>query len=80
MVAFSAGALIPILPYLFGESDISFVLSAVLSAVSLVVVGAGLAWMSGVNWVWGAARMLVVGSVAAAVTYGIGSAIGQTIT
>jgi VIT1/CCC1 family predicted Fe2+/Mn2+ transporter len=80
MVAFAIGALVPILPYLFGESDISFVLSAALSAVSLAVVGAGLAWMSGINWLWGAARMLVVGSVAAAVTFGIGSAIGQTIT
>ena len=80
MVAFSLGAIVPLLPYLFGENDLSFMLSGVLSAAALVTVGAGLAWMSGINWVWGSVRMLIVGSAAAAVTFGIGSAIGQAIS
>jgi VIT1/CCC1 family predicted Fe2+/Mn2+ transporter len=79
MVAFSAGAVVPILPFFFRDSGLSFVLSAGLSAGALVVVGAGLAWISGVSWVWGGARMLLVGSAAAAVTFGIGAAVGRTV-
>lgn len=79
MLAFAAGAIVPIAPYLFGEGDIPFVLSASLSALALLVVGAGLAWMSSVNAWWGGLRMLLVGGFAAAVTYGVGSAIGVAI-
>lgn len=79
MVAFSIGAIVPVFPYFFGDSGLILALSAVLSGLALVVVGAGLAWMSGVNTLWGGARMLLVGGVAAAVTFGIGSLIGESI-
>ena len=80
MGAFASGAIVPILPYLFSDSSAMFFVSAAMSGVALLVVGAGLAWLSGINWVWGGARMLLVGAVAAAVTYGIGSLIGETVT
>lgn len=80
MVAFALGAIVPVAPYLFGESDLSFPVSAALSGIALLIVGAGLAWISGVNTFWGGTRMLLVGGIAAAVTYGIGSLIGETIT
>lgn len=79
MAAFAAGAIVPIAPYLFSDADAMFFLSAGLSGVALVIVGAGLAWLSGINWVWGGTRMLLVGAIAAAVTYAIGSLIGETI-
>jgi VIT1/CCC1 family predicted Fe2+/Mn2+ transporter len=79
MIAFALGAIVPVLPYLFGESDLSLPVSALLSGLALVTVGAGLAWMSSVNSLWGGARMLLIGGAAAAVTYGVGTAIGQTI-
>ena len=79
MTAFSLGAIVPVLPYLFGESNLSLPISALFSGIALVAVGAGLAWISGVNALWGGARMLLVGGAAAAVTYGVGTAIGQTI-
>ncbi len=80
MTAFSIGAIIPVFPYFFGDSGIVLTLSAAFSALALVVVGAGLAWMSGINTAWGGARMLLAGGVAAAVTFGVGAAIGETIT
>lgn len=80
MAAFALGAIVPLLPYLFGESDLSLPLSALFSGLALVAVGSGLAWISGVNTLWGGVRMLLVGGVAAAVTYGVGTAIGETIT
>lgn len=80
MIAFSVGAIVPLFPYFFGDSGVILAISAVLSGLALITVGAGLAWMSGVNTIWGGARMLLVGGVAAAVTFGVGSAIGETIT
>ena len=80
MIAFALGAIVPVFPYFLFGSGLAFSLSATLSALSLVVVGGGLAWISGVNTLWGAGRMLLVGVTAAAVTYGVGTAIGQTIT
>jgi VIT1/CCC1 family predicted Fe2+/Mn2+ transporter len=55
---------------------LAFTLSAVLSAVALTAIGAVVASGSGLNAAWGAVRMLAVGGLAAAVTYGIGRLIG----
>ena len=77
--AFVAGALIPILAYLFDTGASAFVLSAAMSAGALVVVGGTLAAFSGNNPLWGALRMLALGSAAAAVTYGIGRLIGVAV-
>ena len=78
-IAFVVGAIFPILPYLFDAGELTFVLSAALSAGALVLVGGALAVMTRKNAVWGALRMLIAGSVAAAVTFGIGSLIGVSI-
>lgn len=80
MTAFAIGAIIPVFPYFFGDSGLNLGLSAAFSALALLTVGAGLAWISGVNTLWGGVRMLLVGGIAAAVTYGIGALIGETIT
>ena len=75
-VAFVLGAIVPVLPYLFDAGPMAFTLSAVLSAVALAGIGAVVASGSGLNAAWGAVRMLAVGGLAAAVTYGIGRLIG----
>ena len=75
-VAFVLGAIVPVLPYLFNAGPLAFTLSAVLSAVALAAIGAVVASGSGLNAGWGAVRMLAVGGLAAAVTFGIGRLIG----
>ena len=80
LIAFSVGALVPILPYIFSQNQISLTLSFVFSALSLMVVGAGLAYLSGVNLIMGAVRMFLIGSLAAAVTFGIGTLVGKFIS
>ena len=77
--AFVAGAVVPILPYVFGAGDLAFSLSAGLSAFALLLAGGVLALLTGVNAAWGAARMLLAGGAAAAVTYGIGRLIGVSV-
>ena len=79
-VAFVLGAIIPILPYLLGAGSLAFMLSAGLSAIALVVVGALVAAGSGRNLVWGGAKMLMAGGFAAAITFGIGSLVGIAVT
>lgn len=76
--AFVGGAIVPIIPFLFGAGN-SAVVSAALSAVALMVVGGSLAVVSGNRPYWGALRMLLVGSAAAAVTYGIGTLVGVSV-
>ncbi len=78
-VAFSVGAIIPIVPYLLDLGPMALPLSALLSAVSLVIVGGLVAAGSGRNLAWGGVRMLLAGGAAAAVTFGIGSLIGVAL-
>ena len=77
--AFIIGAFVPIAPYLANLGGLSFYLSAALSAAALLAVGGLIAVGSGRSVAWGAARMLLVGSLAAAVTYGAGWAIGGVV-
>ncbi len=79
-VAFVLGAIIPILPYLLGAGSLAFMLSAGLSAIALVIVGALVAAGSGRNLVWGGAKMLMAGGFAAAITFGIGNLVGIAVT
>ena len=79
-VAFIIGAIVPILPYLLGAGSLAFTLSAALSALALVIVGALVAAGSGRNLVWGGAKMLMAGGGAAAVTFAIGNLVGIAIT
>ena len=78
-VAFSLGAIIPIVPYLLDFGAMTLTLSALCSAVALAVVGALVAAGSGRSVVWGGTRMLLAGGAAAAVTFGIGSLIGVAL-
>ena len=78
--AFIIGAIIPLVPYLANLGGLAFYLSAALSAAALLIVGGLIAIGSGRGVAWGAARMLLVGSLAAAVTYGAGRLVGAAIS
>jgi VIT1/CCC1 family predicted Fe2+/Mn2+ transporter len=71
LLAFSVGALIPLLPYLLGASTLW--ISAVLAVVALFVAGVGASRFTSRGWLYAGLRQLVVGVIAAAVTYGVGS-------
>ncbi|MBB6352213.1 VIT1/CCC1 transporter family protein [Nonomuraea muscovyensis] len=75
--AFSAGALVPLVPFLFGASGL--VVALVLSVVALFVFGAMVARMTARPWWLGGLRQLGLGVGAAAVTYGIGHLLGVTV-
>lgn len=77
--AFGIGALVPILPYLFGAGNLAFVLSGVFSAVSLMIVGVLIALISDKSVLLGGLRMLLAGGLAAAVTFGVGNLVAGMV-
>ena len=80
LVAFAGGAFVPLLPYLIGlGGNTSTIISACASAFALLAVGGSLGWLSGSGKIYGALRMLAVGLVAGAITYGLGLLVGQQI-
>ena len=75
-LAFGTGALIPLLPFLFAQSANAFVLSIALTAVALFGVGATVSLFVGRGAIYGGFRMLLIGTLAGAVTYFIGHLLG----
>jgi len=73
-LSFALGALVPILPLLVGGTSISWV--AVVSAVGLFGSGAVVSRLTATPPWFGGGRQLLLGAVAAAVTYGIGTLVG----
>ena len=74
LVAFSAGALIPLLPYLAGLSVLSASLG--LAAVALLTGGMVVGRITGRPMLRSGLRQLALGGVAVAVTFVVGSLIG----
>jgi vacuolar iron transporter family protein len=77
-LAFTLGALVPLLPFLFGFGSV--VAAVVLTAAGLFVTGALVARLTRRSPVFGGARQLLLGAAAAAVTYGIGHLVGAAIS
>ena len=78
--AFVIGSLVPIIPFLLRVEDWAAQISAALSAAALLLVGGLLSWSSSRSPVWGALRMLLVGMLAASITFAVGSLIGVTLS
>ena len=75
LIAFSLGALVPLLPYLAG---LSFLLATlVVTTVALVTGGMVVGRLTGRPVVRSGLRQLALGGLAIAVTYGVGSLIGN---
>lgn len=79
-VSFAFGALIPLLPWFFASGQPAVVASVGLGAVSAVAVGWTVAVFTDRSRVLSALRQLAIAAVAAAVTYGIGLAVGARIS
>jgi VIT1/CCC1 family predicted Fe2+/Mn2+ transporter len=78
LAAFAAGATVPLLPYLLGFDTLAACL--VLAALAAVVGGGLVARLTGRPFWRGALRQLLLGGLAAGVTYLIGVAIGGAVT
>ena len=79
-IAFAIGALIPLLPFLFGLVGRNALgTSAACAGAALLAVGGTLSLFSGRSALYGAFRMLAIGGSAGAVTYLIGTLFGAAV-
>jgi VIT1/CCC1 family predicted Fe2+/Mn2+ transporter/rubrerythrin len=78
-VAFSIGAVVPVIPYLVGSGTGALVASLGLSLAALFAVGASVSLLTGRSALFSGARQLGIGLTASIVTYLIGSLIGVSM-
>jgi predicted membrane protein (TIGR00267 family) len=77
---FAAGAVFPIFPFFFWTGSTAIYISLTVSGVGLFIIGAAITLMTGRGILFSGARQVVVGLVAAALTFGIGRLIGVSIS
>jgi len=77
--AFTAGAMLPLLPFLFGSGRGALIESVALTAVGLFAVGASMSLFTGRHALPSGLRMLGIGGAAGLATYFIGSWLGVTL-
>jgi predicted membrane protein (TIGR00267 family) len=75
-LAFTVGAFVPLLPYLLWTGGTAFGLSLGLSLASLALLGFGIGRMTRRPLLYTAVRQVLLGGIAAAVTFAVGTFIG----
>jgi len=78
-LAFSLGAVLVVLPYLFTGGTAAFVVAVALALLALAAVGWAMARLTGRSPSSGVARQLAVGAAAAGATYLFGHLFGVTV-
>lgn len=78
-VLFSAGAVVPVVPYFFGGGTAAVFASLALSVVALYAIGAGITVITGQSAGRSGGRQVVFGLAAAAITYAVGRVVGVTL-
>jgi vacuolar iron transporter family protein len=76
-IAFTLGAIVPLLPYLFGGARL--LVPLVLSVGTLFLTGALVSRFTNRTWWYSGLRQAVLGGLAAAVTYGVGGLVGTSL-
>ncbi|HJV66990.1 MAG TPA: VIT1/CCC1 family protein [Geomonas sp.] len=76
---FAAGAVIPVIPFVFLKGGAAIAASAALSAVGLFVIGASITLFTGRSIWYSGSRQVAFGLAAAAVTFGVGRLVGVAL-
>ncbi len=79
-VAFAGGAIIPVVPFLFGGGPTAVVVSIVLSLSAMFAVGVGVSLLTGRSAIFSGFRQVAIGAAAAAVTFAVGRLIGVSVS
>jgi VIT1/CCC1 family predicted Fe2+/Mn2+ transporter len=75
-LAFCLGAIIPVIPYLFGGGTVIFMTSFAVSLAALFLVGALVSLLTGRSLLFSGFRQVGLGAAAATITYLVGRVIG----
>ena len=79
-LAFGAGAVVPVAPFVFGGGTAVFVDSIGLSLLAMFVVGVGVSLLTGRSVLFSGVRQVAIGVAAATVTFAVGRAIGVSVS
>jgi VIT1/CCC1 family predicted Fe2+/Mn2+ transporter len=77
--SFAAGALVPVLPFIFGSGTAALVAAIVLSALTLVLVGAALSVFTGRSAGRGSLRMLGIATMVGTISFFVGRLVGASV-
>lgn len=80
MLAFTAGAAVALVPYLFAAGGAALVAAIIGVSVALFAVGGGMGVLNGRSLIRSGLRQLLVGGLAASVTYAVGSLLGAHVS
>jgi VIT1/CCC1 family predicted Fe2+/Mn2+ transporter len=78
-LAFTVGAIIPVIPFLFGGGEFVLLVSFGMSMAALFLLGALVSLLTGRNMIFSGLRQVGIGAAAAIVTYMVGRLIGVNI-
>jgi vacuolar iron transporter family protein len=77
---FSIGAVVPLIPFFFTQGGSAVLISSVVAGITLFGVGGGVSSLTG-RPVWlSGMRMLLIGALAAGITYGVGTLLDTTVS
>ena len=79
-VAFAAGAVVPVVPFLFGGGVTVIAVSIALSLAAMFAVGVGVSLLTGRSALFSGARQVGIGVAAAGVTFLVGRLIGVSVS
>jgi len=77
---FSVGAIFPVIAFIFTQGALAVAISIAVSGVALMTIGAATSFFTGRNLLFSAVRQLLIGYLAAAITFGVGRLIGVSIS
>ena len=78
--AFAIGAVLPVIPFLFASGGTAIAIAAAIAALSLFAVGGAISIFTGRQPFAIGFRMIVIGAVTSGITFGIGKAIGVSVS
>jgi VIT1/CCC1 family predicted Fe2+/Mn2+ transporter len=76
---FAIGALIPVFPFLFGSGLLVVGISLAISTLGFFLIGAGITLTTGTPLLRAGGRQMVLGLLAAGVTFGLGKLVGGAV-
>lgn len=78
-VLFSAGAIVPVLPFIFTSGTTAIIISVAACTIGLFLIGAAITLFTGRNVWFSGSRQVLFGLATAAITFGIGKLIGVSL-
>jgi VIT1/CCC1 family predicted Fe2+/Mn2+ transporter len=76
---FAVGAIVPISPFFFATGMAAVAASVIVSGLALMLVGAAITVVTGSSVIRTGGRQVLLGLLAATITFGLGSLVGQAI-